>query len=156
MKTLLASQFIFPDLNASLSLWASQNIFGDATGFGPCCTMAVMDGPELAAVVVYHNYQKTAGVVELSTASTTKRWLTRVVLAEMFKTAFDGLDCQLVVIRIPATSHMQPMLKAYGFTCLEIPHLRGRGQSEFVHTLTDTEWRQRGGVGRYRFVRRKS
>jgi hypothetical protein len=156
VRTVLSSEFVTPHINTSFWLWASKQIFGDYKGFGPCCTMGVFDGDSLAAVVVFHNYHKREGVVELSTASTTKRWLTRAVLAEMFKIAFDGLDCQLVVIRIPETSHMRPMLKSYGFNCYEIPNLRGRGQSEFVHTLSDTDWRERGGAaGRYRFAGRK-
>jgi hypothetical protein len=155
LRTLLASEFEHPNLNQTFSLWASKKIFGDFTGFGPCCTLGVFDGADLAAVVVYHNYQKSAGVVELSTASTTKRWLTRSVLSQMFESAFDGLMCQLVVIRVPETSHMRPMLRSYGFRCYEIPNLRGRGQSEFLHTLTDNEWRDRGGVTRrYRFSSR--
>lgn len=139
MKTLLCTDRTNPALNAELAEWAGRGIWGDkARGFGPCMTLAVSEDGKLAAVVVYHNYQPEAGVVELTTNSTTPRWLTRSVLHEMFALAYQGLECQLVVIRVsPSNTRMQRMLKAYGFQCYTIPRLRGRYEDELVFTLTD-------------------
>jgi RimJ/RimL family protein N-acetyltransferase len=143
MKTVIASEKTEPGLNARLAEWGARHIWQDGDRkFGPCCTMGVTENDRLVAVVVYHNYEPDAGVVELSSAATTKRWMPRQVLYQMFETAFVGLDCQLVVLRVkPSDKSMQRMLKAYGFQCYSIPRLRGRFEDDLIFTLTDDAWR---------------
>lgn len=142
IRTLIASDKAEPGLNKRLAEWASQHIWGRTDGFDKFCTMGVCDGDRLIAVSVFHNWDEDAGIVEISSASINKLWLTRPVLKCMFETAFIALRCQTVVIRVaPSNKPMQRMLKAYGFHCTILPRLRGRHEDDFVFTLTDDAWR---------------
>lgn len=89
-----------PELNAALAHWACEKL--DITrGFGPCTTMGVFkDATDPIAVMVYHNWMPENGVIEISGAATTSRWLTRPVLWEMFSYPFNQLGNQLVVMRV--------------------------------------------------------
>ena len=111
-------------------------------GFGPCTAFGVVDGGgRLVAGIVYHNWCPEAGVIELSAASTTKRWLTRDVLRAIFNYPFDQLKCQMVVTRQPPEPDaIRRIWKACGATEHVIPRLRGRDQAEVIITLTDNAW----------------
>ncbi len=130
--------------------WASAKLFGNLRGFGPCVTMGVVDGSNLAAVMVYHNLDRKAGVIEISGASETREWLKRHVLWEMFSYPFEEQKCQLVVMRVSERNVMwngrglPRLLKAYGFTSTYIPRLRGRDEGEYIWTLADDVWRANG------------
>ena len=143
MKAIVVSDKTEPGLNKRLGEWAAKEIWGDGgRGFEKFCTMAVTDNDRLVAVAVYHNYDPDCGVVEISSASISKLWLTRPILKTMFETAYIGLGCQTVVIRVsPSDKPMQRMLKSYGFTCTIIPRLRGRHEDDMIFTLTDDAWR---------------
>lgn len=111
-------------------------------GFGNCSTMGVRNDDGLCAVVVFHNWCPEGQVMEMSAASTDKRWLTRPVLYSMFSYCFDAASCQLAVLRV--SSENKPMLriaKAYGFDLYTIPRLRGRSEDEVICTLTEEAWR---------------
>lgn len=132
--------------NANLAAWVGQKLFGDkARGFGPCTTMAVFDEQELLGVMVFHNYESAAGIIEVSGAANDPRWLTRPVLRQMFAFPFDELGCQMVVMRVSETNaRLMRILTAYGFQSYRIPRLRGRNEDEIVFTLTDDRWRNNG------------
>ena len=141
MRTVWGSEFANQKLNRTFSLWASQKIFGHFRGFGLCSTMGVFDGEELIAVMVYHNYDRKSGVIEISGAASNKEWLKRHVLREMFSVPFDNMGCQMVVMRVsPNDKALGRMLTAYGFSSYVIPRLRGRNEDEIIFTLTDTVW----------------
>lgn len=139
-----------PELNARLSQWASVKIFGNARGFGPCTTMGIFKRSSLVAVAVFHEYNREAGIIEISGASDDKLWMTRQVLWEMFSYAFDQLGCQMVVQRaseknIQANGRGLPRLfKAYGYTTIRIPRLYGRDEDGVLYCLTDDAWRANG------------
>lgn len=139
-----------PELNARLWMWASMKIFGHARGFGPCSTMGIFDGADLVAVAVFHDFNRDAGIVEISGASDDKRWLTRPVLWEMFSYVFDQLGCQMVVQRASVRNVQENgrglprLFKAYGFTAIDIPRLYGRDEDGVLYCLTDDAWRANG------------
>lgn len=122
--------------------WAANIIWpGKGRDFGNCQAMAVMDGDQLIAGVIFHNYEPDSGVIEISTGSTSKRWLTRETLRVMFAMPFVDWGLQAVVLRV--SDHDKPMhrmLKAYGFDHYRIPRLRGRDEAENVFVLTDEAW----------------
>ena len=125
-----------------LSKWVADLIWpGKLRDFGNCQCLAVFEDGELIAGMVYHNYEPDAGVIEISGAGTSKRWLTRETLRKMFAYPFEECGCQAVVMRV--SDHDEPlhrMLTAYGFERYRIPRLRGRDEAENVFVLTDDSW----------------
>lgn len=144
MKTLWASERE-PELNAYLSQWASRHCDGHIRGFGACTTMGVFDGERLVGCMVFHNFFRESGVIEISGAALSPRWLTRPVLWEMFDYPFNRLGCQTVAMRVGASNkRLHRTLTRYGFKCYILPRLRGRTEDEFVFLLTDDDWRNNG------------
>lgn len=134
-----------PEINDNLGMWLSLQIGLPRHFEQPYSTMGVFDGPDLMACILYNNWQPEAGVIEMHGATTSARWLTRPVLAEMFAYPFEQLGCQTVVMRVSANDRrLARILKAYGFHRHLIPRLRGRHEDEVLYTLTDDDWRLNG------------
>jgi len=134
-----------PKVNTMLWQWASMKLFDHLRGFGPCHCMGVFDKGKLVGVMVYHNFDRKSGAIEVSGAADTPRWLTKKVLWEMFAYPFEHLDCQIVVMRVSTeNTRLHRILTAYGFECYRIPRLRGRHEDELIFTLTDDAWRNNG------------
>src|SRR5690606_21608605 len=98
-------------------------------GFGNCTAIGVEEGGRLIGGVVYHDWSPEAGVVEMSAAATSKRWLSRRVLHAIFSYPFDQLGVQMVLMRT-AVSNSQSngrgisrIARAYGFQQIHIPRL---------------------------------
>lgn len=107
--------------------------------------MAVIDADKVAAVAVFHAYDRDAGVIQISAASDSKRWLSRPVMLAMFRYAFHTLGCQVAVCRIdPDNAGLDRILRAYGFERFYIPRLRGRDKGEAVMLLTQEAWAGNG------------
>lgn len=143
--------------------WVAARIEGCERGFGEpgykFKALAVSDGKDLVAGMVYHNWHPEAGVIEISGAASTARWLTRPVLWAMFSYPFDGIGAQMVVMNVSPENEMfngrglKRLLKAYGFKEHLIPRLKGREKDGILFTLTDDDWRANGfhkehGVGK--------
>jgi RimJ/RimL family protein N-acetyltransferase len=117
------------------------------TGFsGNCTAIGVADGS--ATVVggfVYHNYDPDSLVIEISAASTNKRWLTRPVLYALFGYPFLELGCQMVYCQV--SERNKPLLricKGYGFSQIEVPRWFGRDEACILNTLTVEAWMANG------------
>jgi RimJ/RimL family protein N-acetyltransferase len=103
--------------------------------------MGVFEDGELIAGTLYHNYYPDTGVIELSSASISKRWLTKQVIRDMFFTPFTCLGCQLVVLRVSERNiGMCNIARKFGFSETHIPRLRGRDEGEYIFTMTDDMW----------------
>lgn len=139
--------FVHPewDVGRNIELWVGEQIYGEPREFGQCQTLAVFENDTLIAGVVYHNWEPRALVIELSAASTTRRWLTKPVLYRMFQYPFEEMGAQLCVLRV-SEHHptMNKILPRYGFTGYRIPRLRGRDEAEIVYTLTVEDWKKNG------------
>lgn len=150
MKVAWGSDRDTPRLHAGLWQWASAKLFGNLRGFGPCTTMGVFEDGQLVGVMVYHNWDREAGVIEISGVSEDKRWLARHVLWEMFHYPFDQLGCQLIVMRVSERNQqwngrgLPRLLTAYGFTTTHVPRLFGREEGGILYCLTDDAWRANG------------
>lgn len=143
MRTVEAGPRSSPELNTIIGDFVSTVIWGVPGQFENYCALGVLDGDILIAGVVYHNHYPDAGVIELSTGSISKRWLTGPVLRAIFALPFDSFGCQLCVIRVSErNAAMLRIAKSVGFTDHIIPRLRGRGEAEHILTLTDDDWRQ--------------
>ena len=142
MDFVFAGSSLHPELHQGLVEFADSVIGCHGRGFGECATMGVFEHGALLGVVVFHNWQPEAGVIEISGASTSRRWLSRPMLERMFIWAFDERGCQLVAARVSDDNkRLHRILHAYGFKSFVIPRLRGRGEDERVFTLTDDDWR---------------
>lgn len=137
-----------PEINDGIAEFVAM--LTDATGFGRCTSLGVIADGMLIAGIVYHNWAPNAGVIEISGASTERRWLTRPVLKAMFSYPFLEIGCQTVVMRVSERNKMwngrglHRILSAYGFKQFRIPRIRGRDEAEIVHTLSDDDWMANG------------
>ena len=140
-----------PAENAAVGEFVSREIWGVVGQFGPHASMGVYDGDRLIAGTVYHNWHETSGVMELSSASTSKRWLQPKVINAMFSFPFDLMDAQMVVLRVSERNKTMVSIAArFGFEGVLIPRLRGRDEAEWIFTLTDDAWRETPVAKRYR------
>lgn len=120
--------------------WVANRIDGAGDGFGPCATMRVY-GNTLRAAVVFHNWSPDSGVMEMSAAAESPRWLNRRVLWAMHDYIFNRAGGQMAVLRVAENNTtMRRIAKAYGYTEMLIPRLRGRNEAEAILMLTDDEW----------------
>ncbi len=104
-------------------------------------TMAVMEDGKLIAGTVFHGYDPSSKIIELSSASVSKKWLTRPVIRAMFHLPFNMLVCQMAVLRV--SSENETMLKVarnFGFNEYVIPRLFGRDDDGHIFTLTEEQW----------------
>lgn len=128
-------------MNALVGAFVSQGIFGHHDGFRDFASMAVADSGKVIGGTIFHNYHPCEGVMELSSFSDSKRWLTKPVINEMFRFPFGLMKCQLVVLRVSdRNDQMNGIAKRFGFSSVHIPRLRGVNEGEFVHTLTKEAW----------------
>lgn len=139
---LWAGDALQPELHAAMIAYVDERIEGRGRGFGNCKTMGVFDDDDILGVIVFHNWNPEAGVIEISAAADSPRWLNRWVLDRIFGYAFDDVGCQLVVARISEHNQAtQRIFTRYGFENVLIKRLRGRGEDERIFTLTDDAWR---------------
>lgn len=107
------------------------------------CSMGVFEDGYLIAGTLYHNYYPEYGIVELSSASISKRWLTKSVINAMFFLPFTRLGCQMIILRVSERNKvMIGIARKFGFDETFIPRLRGRDEGEFVFTLTIEAWKE--------------
>jgi RimJ/RimL family protein N-acetyltransferase len=124
---------------------ASIPPFDAARDFGNCVAIGWVEDGNLIGGTVYHNWSPEAGVIELSTATTSPRWLTRKSLQTMFGYPFDQLGCQMVVLRVSEhNARMRDIAKRFGFSETTIPRLRGRNEAECIYCLTVEQWNEKG------------
>ena len=125
-----------------LSRWVADLIWpGRGKDFGNCQGLAIVEDGTLIAGMIWHNWDPDAGVVEISGAGTSSRWLTRKTLRTMFAVPFEEWGCQAVVMRVSDHDDaLHRMLRSYGFERYRIPRLRGRDEAENVFLLTDAAW----------------
>lgn len=91
---------------------------------------------------MFHNYSPEFGVMEMSAAADSPRWLSRPVLRAMHSYIFNDAGCQLAVMRVSEQNErMLRIAAAYGYQAHRIPRLRGRNDAEIVLTLTDDDWK---------------
>ena len=138
------SRTLSPLDNATVCQVVSNIVWGDREAISPefACTMGVFDGDKLIGGTIYHHWEPEAGVIELTSGSVSRRWLTKPVIKAMFALPFDRLGCQMVALRVSdRNTNMIGIARTFGFDEVHIPRLRGRDEGEFIFTLTDDQWR---------------
>jgi RimJ/RimL family protein N-acetyltransferase len=127
--------------NATVGRFVCELIWQKADAIRDYCTMGVFAGDGLVGGTLYHNWHPASGVIELTSASINKRWLTRLVVNAMFELPFTRLGCQMVVLRVSEKNeNMLHIARSFGFDEHFIPRLGGRDTGESVFTLTDDQW----------------
>jgi RimJ/RimL family protein N-acetyltransferase len=127
--------------NVTVGRFVCDLIWQKADAVRDYCSMAVTDDGKLIAGTLFHNFFPENGVVELTSASLSKRWLTRPVINAMFDLPFGRLGCQLCVLRVAEhRKNMVHIARSFGFSEQFIPRLAGRNEGEHIFTLTDDAW----------------
>lgn len=118
-------------------------LLGFSEGFDPCQAIGFLDpSGTLEAGIVYHNWQPENQVIEISAASTHRKWLTRDRLKEIYGYPFDGLGCRIVVARIGEhNTRARRIWRSLGAREYAIPELRSPTEAEIIFTLTAETWR---------------
>lgn len=132
----------YPEENAAVEALVSSLIWGAPGQIRNYCSMGVFDDDgTLVAGTIYHNWNPESGVIELSSASTTPRWLTRRVIAAMFGLPFDRFGARMVALRVSEhNDRMRGIARRFGFHEAVIPDLRGPGEDECIYTLSSDGW----------------
>lgn len=79
----------------SLRKWAANQLHCE---FGDCITLANMVEGQILAVVVFHNFRKTS--CEISIASVSPRWGSRLFIREVFSLGFATCRRILVLVAV--------------------------------------------------------
>ena len=146
-RRLLSRKIIYgdhttPELNAVICDFVLA-LLGEPVQFGPCMTLGVLINGELRGAVVFHDYIRSRGTIELTTAANSPHWLSRVVVKEIFKLCFLTNDCQLMFARCDAKNETTSrIMLALGFSKITIPNMRGAGCDEFLFHMTRDMWKQ--------------
>jgi len=93
--------------------------------------------------MVYHNWVPEHGIIEMSGASLSKRWLNKRTMKAMFSYPFDGAKCQAAIMNVGAHDKaLHRQLLAIGFAEYIIPRLRGKKEAAHLFVLTSEAWEQ--------------
>lgn len=118
-------------------------LLGFERGFGPNASMGFHDrNGDLVAGVVFHNWQPEYGVIEVSAAALSPKWLTRARMNTVAEYVFDGIECRMVVARHSERNTIARKLwDRLGAREIRMPKLRGPDEDEMVALLTREEWK---------------
>jgi hypothetical protein len=99
----------------------------------------------MAGAVFFQNYDSETGVIELTGASVSPRFLTRKTLYELYSYAFNTLKCQTAMqVARADDDHQAGLLPRYGFKRFDVPRLKGRNTDAAIYVLHDDVWRANG------------
>lgn len=110
--------------------------------WGPFSAIGVADESEnLIAGVVFNNYHPHYKSIEISTASSTRRWLTKSLITGISAYPFEQLGCQRVTAATPRNAHTaRQFLETFGFQPEGIVRLGFGSQDAHIFGLLATEW----------------
>ena len=128
-------------INKMIGGFVANIIWGDDRGFEDFTSMGVVSHETLIAGVVYHNYNPWDGVIELSAAATSAKWLTREVITQMYGYPLTQLDCRMAVHRSSERNNISEIFKRFGCRQYQIDDLRGPDEAEIISTLTKAQWK---------------
>lgn len=131
----------FWEADEAVSRWVAAHIPGCERGFGECRALGVVDRRgEMAAGVVFHDWNPERGLVELSCAAVNPRWLTRQVAGVCFAYAFDV--ARMAVTRTSERNERVVRIwRALGASEYRIADLWAPGEAAVLFTLTPQQWR---------------
>lgn len=83
-----------------VAAWVADKI-PHVDDFGPSAAIGVLSGGELIAGVVYHDYQKKFGTIQLSMAAISPMWARGKNIHGLLKFPFEDLECYRVFTLTP-------------------------------------------------------
>lgn len=114
---------------------------GEDIDFGPCLTLGVLLDSVLSGVVVFHDWQRERGTVEITGVAISAKWLSRRVVNEIAQVCYGRLNVNQVVARCDARNvHTTRIFNALGFKPVRLPNMRGRGLDEIFFYQTKDDW----------------
>lgn len=103
--------------------------------------MGFLQGGELVAGVVYHNWVPENGVIEISSAALRCNWLNKARLSAIFGYPFEQVQCRMVVARIAeSNATARRIWRSIGASEYLIPQLRSHTEAEAIYTLSKEQW----------------
>ena len=106
---------------------------------------------KLIGGLIYHNWDPEAGVIEISGAAVSPRWLTRETIRHMYSFPFHQLGVQMVVQRTPADDlRLLRQLAAYSYMFIKVPRMFGRERDGVLCLLTREDWESNRFNARFR------
>lgn len=127
-----------------LNKWCANEFWpGQDKSFENFQALAIIDEDTLIGCVLFHHYNDEYGTIELTIASTSKRWLSRETIQKMADYIFEQANCQAAVVRTAQENrHIRSMLRRVGFREFTVPRLRGRDKPEIILVLGDDDWQE--------------
>jgi len=134
-------QFVY-DNDTIIAEFIAHMLGRELRSFGRYKTLGVLDADgRLIGGIVYHNYDKAAGVIEVGVAAVDRRFFNRATFRRLFEYVFIGAECQMLFSRVRASNeHLLSQLARLNFNLTLIPRLYGRDEDGVIATLTDDQW----------------
>lgn len=110
--------------------------------FGPYTTIGIVKDDQLVAGVVYNNYRRDAGVIEMTTAALPgSGWMTRETLRRIYQYPFLQLDCQMIMLHVADDNGpLLRQLAALNHAFITLPRMYGRDKDCILCLLTREAW----------------
>lgn len=116
--------------------------------FDKCVTIGVVSGDKLIAGVVYHDYQKCYGTIQLSMAAVSPMWAKGVIIHELLRYPFEQLNCYKIMISIRLGNiKALKTVKHIGFVQEAIlSHVYGKNRHAAILQFLEPDYNQIFGV----------
>jgi len=111
--------------------------------FGSCQTIGVIDDDmKPVAGIVYNNYNRAAGRIEMSVAAVPKsRWLSRETIWRAHEHPFVTLECQIIYGHVRASNEAWlRVMASLGYAFITVPRFYGRDADGVLIMLTVEDW----------------
>lgn len=110
--------------------------------FANAKAMAFEHKGEIVGGLVFNNWEPEHGTIEVTVAATNPRWMTREILSEAARYAFEKCKCHALVARTTEKNPSARMWRSLGADETSIPHLLGYGKPQVVFVLTERQWKK--------------
>ena len=132
-----------PFVNQVIGDFVASRIWSDGRHFENYTSLGVVSHETLIAGVIYNNWSPETGVIEISGAGDSPKWLSRAVLYQMYEYPFEQLGCRMVIQRNSEhNERINSILRRLGFQEYRIEQMRGPDEAELIFTLTKEQWKK--------------
>lgn len=114
---------------------------GYERGFDTVAAIGVEEAGNLIGGTVFHDWNPEAGIIEMSSAAVSPKWLSREMVNSIFTYVFDVVKVRIVVMRVAESNkRMVDIGRRFGFDEYLIPQLAGENDGLFIFTLSHQQW----------------